>query len=76
MRAEISRTTKENKEFVQNVERAKMLDGIQVKRKQKEDNKKVSGPQRQQTFEQAAVAKKRGPEKLSEGSKRVASMLF
>lgn len=76
MRAEISRTTKENKEFVQNVERAKMLDGIQTKRKQKEDKRTTSEPKRQQTFEQAAVAKKRGAEKLSDGSKRVASMLF
>jgi ESF2/ABP1 family protein len=31
MRAEISKTTKENKEFVRNVERAKMLDGIEAK---------------------------------------------
>lgn len=31
MRAEISRTTRENKEFVRNVERAKVLNGIQAK---------------------------------------------
>ncbi|KAI1801143.1 hypothetical protein F4811DRAFT_535748 [Daldinia bambusicola] len=31
MRAEISKSTKENKEFVRNVERAKMLDGMQAK---------------------------------------------
>ncbi|KAK3503161.1 hypothetical protein B0T13DRAFT_193388 [Neurospora crassa] len=32
MRAEISKTTKENKEFVRNVERAKVLQGIQAKK--------------------------------------------
>lgn len=31
MRAEISKTTRENKEFVSNVERAKVLNGIQAK---------------------------------------------
>ena len=31
MRAEIAKTNKENKEFVRNVERAKMLDGIEAK---------------------------------------------
>ncbi|KAH6660965.1 Pre-rRNA-processing protein ESF2 [Truncatella angustata] len=77
MRAEISRSTKENKEFVQNVERAKMLGGIESKKKdkQKEAPVKPLESQRQFKFEQAAIAKK-GPEKLSEGSKRVASMLF
>lgn len=32
MRAEISKTTKENKEFVRNVEKAKVLQGIQTKK--------------------------------------------
>lgn len=31
MRAEIAKTTRENKEFVRNVERAKVLNGIQSK---------------------------------------------
>ncbi|KND93206.1 Pre-rRNA-processing protein ESF2 [Tolypocladium ophioglossoides CBS 100239] len=35
MRAEISKATKENKEFVRNVERAKMLDGMQAKSKKR-----------------------------------------
>ncbi|KAK8226742.1 hypothetical protein HDK77DRAFT_456995 [Phyllosticta capitalensis] len=35
MRAEISKSTRENKEFVQNVERAKMLQGMEEKRKKK-----------------------------------------
>ncbi|KAK9783739.1 putative 18S rRNA factor 2 [Seiridium cardinale] len=73
MRAEISRSTKENKEFVENVERAKMLDGIQSKKKEREGHSKASQPQSRRTFEQAPVAKKQGPEKLSEGSKRVAT---
>lgn len=76
MRAEISRSTKENKEFVQNIERAKMLDGIQSKKRQKVDSSSATESTNVRTFSQAAVAKKKGPEKLSEGSKRVASMLF
>ncbi|UNI21676.1 RNA-binding ATPase activator esf2 [Purpureocillium takamizusanense] len=35
MRAEISKATKENKEFVRNVEKAKMLDGMQAKSKKR-----------------------------------------
>jgi ESF2/ABP1 family protein len=76
MRAEISRSTKENKEFVQNIEKAKMLNGIQSKKKQKDRSVQANEPQTRRTFEQASVAKKPGPEKLSEGSKRVASLLF
>ncbi|KAJ9144331.1 Pre-rRNA-processing protein ESF2 [Coniochaeta hoffmannii] len=39
MRAEISKTTKENKEFVRNVERAKMLDGIEAKNAAKKERR-------------------------------------
>lgn len=39
MRAEISKTTKENKEFVRNVERAKMLDGMEAKNAAKKERK-------------------------------------
>jgi len=35
MRAEITKSTTENKEFVRNIERAKVLDGMQAKRKKK-----------------------------------------
>ncbi|KAF2144499.1 uncharacterized protein K452DRAFT_284823 [Aplosporella prunicola CBS 121167] len=35
LRAEIARSTRENKEFVANVERAKMLGGMEAKRKKK-----------------------------------------
>jgi len=37
LRAEIAQTTRENKLFLQNVEKAKMLDGIKAKRKKKQD---------------------------------------
>lgn len=37
MRAEISKTTKENKEFVRNVERAKVQQGIQAKKAAKKE---------------------------------------
>ncbi|KAB5515081.1 hypothetical protein GE09DRAFT_1160881 [Coniochaeta sp. 2T2.1] len=39
MRAEISKTTKENKDFVRNVERAKMLDGMEAKNAAKKERK-------------------------------------
>jgi ESF2/ABP1 family protein len=39
MRAEISKTTKENKEFVRNVEKGKMLDGIEAKNAAKKERK-------------------------------------
>lgn len=35
LRAEIAQATRENKAFIKNVERAKMIDGIQAKRKEK-----------------------------------------
>ncbi|KAF2801564.1 uncharacterized protein BDZ99DRAFT_456056 [Mytilinidion resinicola] len=38
LRAEIGKTTRENKMFLENVERAKMLDGIAAKRKKKADD--------------------------------------
>ncbi|KAK3338147.1 hypothetical protein B0H65DRAFT_512035 [Neurospora tetraspora] len=43
MRAEISKTTKENKEFVRNVERAKVLQGIQAKKASKGSKKGGEG---------------------------------
>lgn len=36
LRQEIGQTTKENKRFIQNVERAKMLEGVKAKRRQKQ----------------------------------------
>ena len=76
MRAEISKTTKENKEFVKNVERAKMLDGMEVKnaaKKEKKDQGIVDGEapgagkgtehpgkERKRTFAQIPLAKKKG----------------
>jgi ESF2/ABP1 family protein len=47
MRAEIAKTTRENKEFVLNVERAKVVNGIQskaaAKRKKAEDGEEEAG---------------------------------
>ncbi|KAK0621656.1 hypothetical protein B0T17DRAFT_494433 [Bombardia bombarda] len=42
MRAEISKTTKENKLFVQNLERAKMLDGMHAKTAAKKERKEAA----------------------------------
>lgn len=79
MRAEITRTTKENKEFVRNVEKAKMLEGIQskaaAKNKDKDTNDQPGQARARRTFEQAPVAKKKD-DKLPQDAQRVASMLF
>ncbi|KAM5348193.1 hypothetical protein ACJ41O_008017 [Fusarium nematophilum] len=70
MRAEISKTTKENKEFVRNVERAKMLDGMEAKakaKKRKADGDDDGGDYKEQdavrqvkrSFKQVPLAKKK-----------------
>ncbi|KAH7160851.1 hypothetical protein EDB81DRAFT_783303 [Dactylonectria macrodidyma] len=61
MRAEISKTTRENKEFVKNVERAKMLDGMQAKAKKRKADDGEKGPVRQasRSFQQVPLAKKK-----------------
>ncbi|KAG5993335.1 RNA-binding ATPase activator esf2 [Claviceps lovelessii] len=66
MRAEISKATKENKAFVRNVEKAKMLDGMQAKAKKRkaadddgdDDEKKAVKGDRGRTFRQVAQVKK------------------
>ncbi|KAF5228153.1 hypothetical protein FANTH_14575 [Fusarium anthophilum] len=65
MRAEISKSTKENKEFVRNVEKAKMLDGMEAKakaKKRKADGERegeASVRQVKRSFKQVPLAKKR-----------------
>ncbi|KAI0538117.1 hypothetical protein GGR58DRAFT_469544 [Xylaria digitata] len=86
MRAEISKATKENKEFVRNIQKAKELEGMQSKAAAK----KTKNAGRTETaaataseaeskslrkFKQASVGKK-GPEKTSEAAKMVLSQLF
>lgn len=44
MRAEIAKATRENKEFVRNVERAKVLNGIQSKNAAKRKKTSEDGP--------------------------------
>ncbi|KAI0103223.1 hypothetical protein GGR51DRAFT_525102 [Nemania sp. FL0031] len=90
MRAELSKATKENKEFVRNIQKAKELEGIQSKaaaKKSKEaeetKTKTVSTttpaeePESKnlRKFKQASVGRK-GPEKTSAAAKRVLSQLF
>ncbi|KAG6319476.1 hypothetical protein E4U22_004445 [Claviceps purpurea] len=64
MRAEISKATKENKAFVKNVEKAKMLDGMQAKAKKRKaddgqgDETKTIRGDRARTFRQVAQVKK------------------
>ena len=67
MRAEIGKTTKENKEFVKNVERAKMLDGMQAKAKKRKADagagasaSEAAAPKEfSRTFKQIPLAKKK-----------------
>jgi ESF2/ABP1 family protein len=91
MRAEITKTTKENKVFVQNVERAKMLDGMESKkaaRRAKEDGDgartevsetaQVSkkGGERAWQFKQTAVVAKKKVADQPEQVKRVLNKIF
>ncbi|KAI8946009.1 Pre-rRNA-processing protein ESF2 [Xylaria longipes] len=86
MRAEISKSAKENKEFVRNIQKAKELDGIQSKAAAKKirdtkttETAPATVPEAEskslRKFKQASVGKKR-PEKTSEAAKRVLSQLF
>jgi ESF2/ABP1 family protein len=92
LKAEISKTTRENKEFVQNVERAKMLEGMEAKKaakRRKEDEDSVErtetvmkeqkpkrGGERQRHFAQTPVASKKRPDNQPEQVKRVLSKIF
>ncbi|KAI8959198.1 hypothetical protein F5Y11DRAFT_12651 [Daldinia sp. FL1419] len=86
MRAEISKSTKENKEFVRNIERAKMLEGMQTKaaaKRSREEKESTATPaatsksedRSMRKFKQASVAKK-DVDKAPEEAKRVLSKLF
>ncbi|KAK4655245.1 RNA-binding ATPase activator esf2 [Podospora pseudocomata] len=91
MRAEISKSTKENKEFVRNVERAKVLQGMEAKaaakrKKATEDEKKEYGggsavqegvsQKKRRTFAQVPLAKKTKQEDQPEHVQRVLSKIF
>lgn len=80
MRAEISKTTRENKEFVKNVERAKMLDGMQAKAKKRKtpaDAEESRSKEPVRSFKQVPLAKKRKEvEEQPEQVTRVLSKIF
>lgn len=88
MRAEISKSTKENKEFVRNLEKAKVLDGIQAKNEAKKRKKGIvedggkeeagDGKKRRATFKQVPLAKKRKSDDgdAPEPVQRVVSKIF
>ncbi|KAH7376682.1 pre-rRNA-processing protein ESF2 [Plectosphaerella cucumerina] len=79
MRAEISKTTRENKEFVRNVERSKVLEGVKAtqekkrKREEKSDGaeaapapaaeEKADGRRERMSFKQVALAPRGGDKK-------------
>ncbi|KAH8803104.1 hypothetical protein F5884DRAFT_683808 [Xylogone sp. PMI_703] len=92
MRAEISKTARENKQYVQNVERAKMLEGIESKKaakkgreggadekdnvNEKEELKVVVKGEKPREFKQTPLAPKKGIEDHPEQVKRVLSKIF
>ncbi|KAJ8060258.1 hypothetical protein OCU04_010599 [Sclerotinia nivalis] len=91
MRAEISKTTKENKEFVQNVERAKIQEGMEAKKAAKrrkdddvdvtkdrnvEDKKQKKDADRPMRFKQNAPALKNKAQNQTDQVKRVLSKIF
>ena len=90
MRAEISKSTKENKEFVQNAARAKIWEtreGKQAAKRKKEDSdgkdagevaakKPKTGGERPRKFTQTSVAVKKQPDAQPEQVKRVLSKIF
>lgn len=90
IRAEITKATKENKDFVRNIERAKVLDGMEAKNAAKKSRaggaaaaSAVDGGEagagvragERRKFTQA-VAGKKGGDKAPEEAKRVLSKLF
>ena len=77
MRAEISKTTRENKEFVRNVEKAKMLDGIQAKSKKRKTSEEDDGPREgTRTFKQFPQVRKDKDVEQPEHVTRVLSKIF
>ncbi|CAN8101861.1 unnamed protein product [Discula destructiva] len=84
MMAEISRTTKENKEFVRNVEKGKVQEGMKAKRAQQQSaadgdtaSKPATAPKssdKARTFKQVTLAKKDIAQPSE--SKSVASRIF
>ncbi|KAG9253220.1 Pre-rRNA-processing protein ESF2 [Emericellopsis atlantica] len=84
MRAEISKSTKENKEFVRNIEQAKVLDGIQAKaksKKRKPETEEEEAPKRggrgNMSFKQIPLAKKgKEGETQPDNVTRVLSKIF
>ncbi|KAK2591980.1 RNA-binding ATPase activator esf2 [Conoideocrella luteorostrata] len=86
MRAEIGKATKENKQFVRNVEKAKMLDGMQAKAKAKkrkavddddDDDEKPAKRGRELSFRQVSqIRKNEGSQGQPEHVTRVLSKIF
>lgn len=82
MRAELSKSTKENKEFVRNVEQSKVLNGMQAKAQAKGKKRKQDGAEAQLegrglSFKQIPLVKKGGDgEKQPEHVTRVLSKIF
>lgn len=87
MRAEISKSTRENREFVRNVERAKMLDGMQAKKAARQPQKPQDGGEAAvpeaaknaepaRTFKQVPVAEKKRAVDSASQVQRVLSKIF
>jgi len=76
MRIEISKQTKEDKDFVRNVEKAKIQQTRQSKAVGKEDVSTTATTAQRWTFDQIPPAKKREREEQPEQVKRALNMIF
>lgn len=80
MREEVRRTRQENKAFVDDVERGKMLEGMELKRKARgggrESDVPLGGRRPEKEFKQKAAQKSRKNEEPSEQASRMARMIF
>ena len=77
MREEVRKTRKENKAFVEDVERGKMMETMEARRKVKQDNGGiVEKAGRSKEFKQKPIQQAREREKPSEQVSRMQKMIF
>ena len=76
MKAEIRKATRENLEFVRNVERAKELDGMKAKREMKGNKKVDADEEKARVFKQTQKVTKGDTGEQPDNVKRVLSKIF
>lgn len=77
MRAEVSKQTRENRDYVRNVEKAKIMETRQAKAVRKENAAPTAAiPAQRWTFDQIPPAKRREQERQPEQVRRTLNMIF